>query len=104
MRALLCGLLLSVFATSASAEYAFQIENNTDSKILAIVVSEDGENWGAFDIGAGIEAGTVADLVWDSSTDDSGCVWYFMASFADGSDSDLVEFDFCDDELVIQFD
>ncbi|WP_395792975.1 hypothetical protein [Aquimonas sp.] len=104
MRGLLCALALLLTSSSAFAEYAFQIENNTDSKIDAIVVSEDGENWGAFDIGAGIAAGATADLTWDSSTDESGCTWYFMASFADGSESDVVEFDFCEEELVIQFD
>lgn len=103
MRGLLCALALLMASPAAFAEYAFQIENNTDSKIVAIVVSEDGEDWGAFDIGSGIPAGRTADLVWDSSTDGSGCGWYFMARFDDGSDSDLVAFDFCEDELVIQF-
>lgn len=104
MRAMLCALVLLIGSSTASAEYAFQIENNTDQKIVAIVVSEDGEDWGAFDIGSGIDAGETADLVWDASTDESGCNWYFMAHFEDDSDSDLVAFDFCDDELVIQFD
>ena len=103
MRGLLCALALLLASSSAFAEYAFQIENNTASKIDAIVVSEDGENWGAFDIGSGIPAGTTADMTWDSSTDDSGCTWYFMATFVDGSESEVVEFDFCDEELVIQF-
>lgn len=104
MRGLLCALVLAAVSTSAFADYEFQIENNTDSRIDAIVVSEDGEDWGAFDIGGGIPAGATADMVWDSSTNGSGCVWYFMASFADGSESDLVEFDFCEDELVIHFE
>lgn len=104
MRGLLCALVLSCASSSAFAEYAFQIENNTDRKIVAVVVSENGEDWGAFDIGSGIAAGATADMVWDASTDESGCGWYFMARFADGSDSDVVEFDFCEDELVIQFD
>jgi len=104
MRGLLCTLALMMASPAAFAEYAFQIENNTDQKIVAIVVSEDGEDWGAFDIGSGIDAGETADLVWDASTDESGCNWYFMARFEDDSDSELVAFDFCDDELVIQFD
>lgn len=103
MRGLLCGLVLLFASSSAFAGYAFQIENNTDNDIVAIVVSEDGEDWGAFDIGSGIPAGVTADMVWDASTDESGCVWYFMAAFEDGSDSDVVEFDFCDDQLVIEF-
>lgn len=104
MRGVLCAVALMMASSSAFAEFAFQIENNTASKIDAIVVSEDGENWSAFDIGKGIAAGTTANMVWDSSTDESGCTWYFMASFADGSESEVVEFDFCEDELVIQFD
>jgi len=103
MRGLLCALALLTFATTASAEYAFQIENNTDSRIDAVVVSEDGEHWGAFDIGSGINAGATANMTWDASTDESGCTWYFMATFEDGSNSDVVEFDFCEEELVIQF-
>jgi hypothetical protein len=104
MRELLCALVLLTASSVASAEYAFKIENNTDSRVVAVVVSEDGENWGAFEIGSGIEAGTTADMVWDASTDESGCMWYFMAAFEDGSDSDVVEFDFCEDELTVQFD
>jgi hypothetical protein len=103
MRGLLCALVLSMASSLVCAEYAFQIENNTDSKIVAVVVSEDGKDWGAFNIGGGIGAGATVDMVWDSSTDESGCVWYFMAAFEDDSNSDVVEFDFCSDELVIQF-
>jgi hypothetical protein len=104
MRNLLLALVLLMASSVACADYAFQIENNTDSDIVAIVVSEDAEDWGAFDIGSGIAAGSTADMAWDSSTDESGCTWYFMAAFEDGSDSEVVEFDFCDEELVIQFD
>jgi hypothetical protein len=104
MRGLLCALALALVSTSAFADYEFQIENNTDSAIDAIVVSENGEDWGAFDIGSGIPAGATADLVWDSSTNGSGCEWYFMASFEDGSYSEPVAFDFCEDALVISFE
>lgn len=104
MRGWLCAFVLLLASPAAFAEYQFQIENNSGQDIVAVVVSEDGEDWGAFDIGAGIPAGVTADMVWASSTDESGCVWYFMAAFADGSDSDVVEFDFCEDELVIQFE
>lgn len=104
MRGWLCAFILLLASPAAFAEYQFQIENNTDQDIVAVVVSEDGEDWGAFDIGSGIPAGVTADMVWDSSTNNSGCVWYFMAAFEDGSDSDVVEFNFCEDELVIQFE
>ncbi|MBK8285814.1 MAG: hypothetical protein IPK97_13610 [Ahniella sp.] len=96
-------VILATMSLSASAEYSFEIANNTDSDIVGIVVSEDGENWGKFNIGEGIEAGTTSKLVWDSSTDDSGCEFFFMARFSDGSDSELTAFDFCEEDLVLEF-
>jgi hypothetical protein len=42
-------------------------------------------------------------MQWDDSTDESSCEWSFMATFADGSESEAVDFDFCEDELVIEF-
>lgn len=96
-------VILASMSFSASAEYSFEVANNTDSDIVGLVVSEDGETWGKFNIGKGIKAGTTTKLVWDSSTDDSGCEWYFMAGFADGSDSEVTSFDFCEEDLVLEF-
>lgn len=96
-------LALAVMSGSVFAEYSFNVSNNTAHKITGIEVSEDGESWGKFDIGSGIPAGTTSKLVWDSSTDDSGCEWTFRATFADGSESEDVDFDFCEENLELEF-
>ncbi len=92
-----------VFAKS-TPDYKFKIHNNTKQKIVAIQVREEGKNeWGDFDIGDGIAAGATDEMVWDKSTDNSSCNWFFKAKFADGDWSDAVKFDFCEKNLVIEF-
>lgn len=97
--AMVVGLAL---VASAAMAYDFQVINSTDSKITALVASEDGENWGAFNIGNGIAAGATAQLVWSPETDDTGCEWVIVATFADGSNSEPNAFDFCADELTLE--
>lgn len=104
MRHLILAACLLATPALSQAAYTFTIENNTESKITGIEVSEDGESWGDFDVGKGIAAGTAVEATWDSSTDDSGCEWQFRATFDDGSTSDAVAFDFCEEDLVINFE
>jgi hypothetical protein len=85
------------------AEYRFKVHNNTKQDIKKIEVSEDGKKWGEFDIGSGIKAGATDELVWAKSTDKEGCEQYFRATFADGERSDAVKFDFCEKDLVLEF-
>ncbi len=87
-----------------SNDYSFKVTNNTDAKIVKLLASEDGTKYGFFSIGAGIAVGKSMTLVWDKSTDESGCEWYFKAVFADNSESEAVPFDFCEDELELVFD
>jgi hypothetical protein len=95
-------LLLSV---SAFAEdYSFKVSNNTESKIKKILVSEDGKKFGFFDIGAGIEPGKTVTLVWDSSTNGEDCEQYFKAVFANGEESEAQKFDFCEDDVTLEFE
>jgi hypothetical protein len=101
-RALLVAAL-ALLSGSAFAEYSFNLHNNTANKIVTIQVSDDGETWGKFDIGSGIPAGTTSKLVWDASTDDGACEWTFRATFADGSESEDVDFDFCEENLELEF-
>lgn len=84
--------------------YSFTLTNNTDSRITKVEVSEDGESWGFFDIGGGLTAGSSSEMVWDPSTDDSNCEWQVRATFADESISDPAAFDFCEEDLEIEFD
>jgi hypothetical protein len=90
-------------AFAKSNEYRFKVHNNTKQAIKKIHVSEDGKQWGQFDIGDGIAAGATDELVWDKSTDSSNCEWWFKAQFSDGEWSDAVKFNFCEKGLVLEF-
>lgn len=95
---------LFLLAAPVHAEYSFEVLNSTDEDIIALEASEDGKRWGAFDIGDGIESGDSSTLVWSRSTDNSGCEWYFRAYFSDDTWSRPQVFDFCEDELVLEFE
>ena len=84
-------------------EYKFKVRNNNNVAIKKIQVSDDGKNWGYFDIGNGIAAGATQELVWDKSTDNGACEWYFKAIWSDGEASSAAKFDFCEKDLVIEF-
>jgi hypothetical protein len=91
------------FAKSLN-DYKFKIHNNTRQKIVAVQVREKGtKEWGVFDVGDGIAAGATEEMVWDKETDNSKCDWDFKAKFANGEWSDAVSFDFCEKNLVIEF-
>ena len=99
-------LMLMSFTLSFAkpqVEYKFKVHNNTKVAIKKIQVSEDGKTWGYFDIGSGIAAGATVELVWDKSTDNGACQWYFKAVWSDGDVSDAAKFDFCEKDLVIEF-
>jgi len=103
---LAAALLMMSFTLSVAkphADYKFKVHNNTKLAIKKIQVSEDGKKWGFFDIGDGIEAGATDELVWDKSTDNGGCEWYFKAVWSDGEESDAVKFDFCEKGLTLEF-
>ena len=104
MRPFLLAALLFAVPAVGQAAYTFTISNNTDQDIVGIEVSEDGESWGEFDVGEGIPAGGSAEATWAEHTDDSNCEWEFRAEFEDGSVSDAVAFDFCEDDLTIEFE
>jgi hypothetical protein len=85
-------------------EYSFKVTNNTDTKITKILVSEDGEEYGFFNIGSGINPGKTVTLVWDSSTNGESCQQYFKAVFVNSEESEPQQFDFCEDEVEIEFE
>lgn len=95
-------LVMSVSAFGDS--YKFQVTNNTDTPIKQILVSEDGEEYGMFKIGAGIAPGKTVTLVWDQSTEGENCEQYFKAVFANGEESEPQSFDFCEEEVHIEFE
>jgi hypothetical protein len=42
-------------------------------------------------------------LNWDKSTNDSNCKWYIKAVYADDTISKAGKFDFCEDDLLLDF-
>ena len=91
------------FHATSKVDYKFKVHNNTKVAITKILVSEDGKKWGFFDIGDGIAPGATEELVWDKSTDNGNCEQYFKAVFANGEESEPVEFDFCEKNLTLEF-
>ena len=98
-------VLMSFTAAFAQSneEFSFKVTNNTDTTIKKLLVSQDGKKYGYFDIGKGIASGATVTMVWDKSTNNEKCVQYFKAVFADGSESEPVKFDFCEEELELEF-
>lgn len=93
---------LNVMAASDD-QYSFKVTNITDAKIVKLLASEDGESYLNFDIGKGIKPGETVTLNWDKKTNDAGCKWYLKAVFADGSKSKAKRFDFCEEDLELEF-
>ena len=101
-----CALLLITFvprvALSAD-EYSFKVKNTTKELITKILVSEDGEKYGYFDIGDGIKPGETMTLVWDKSTNSGSCHQWFKAVWESGEEGKPVKFDFCEKDLLLEF-
>ena len=96
--------LLMVAAVASADEYKFKVHNNTKQAIKKILVSEDGKEYGFFDIGAGIKPGATVTLVWDQSTNGESCEQYFKAVFANGEESEAATFDFCESDVALEFE
>jgi len=87
----------------AAEEWYFYVENQADSRIVKLQVSENKKRWGDFDIGRGIAPGKSVKLVWDASTDNEGCNQWIRVKYADGSSSEPAKFNFCknlDDPII----
>ncbi len=85
------------------SEYSFKVINKTNVRITKILVAESGEKYKPFDIGAGIGPGKTVTLVWSSSTDHESCKQWVKAVYADKSESKPAKFDFCEEDLEIEF-
>ena len=89
---------------ASTVEYTYKVHNKSRSTITALLASEDGKTYGAFDIGKGIAPGQTVTLVWDKSTDEGNCEQWIKAKFADGGVSPAAKFDFCEKDLVLEFE
>ncbi len=98
-----CACALLSLANATEGSFSFKVKNTTSHTIKKLLASEDGETYGNFDIGAGIAPGKEAELVWDKSTDDGKCEWWFKAVFDDGEEAEAVKFDFCEEDLTLEF-
>ena len=95
--------VITLQVSNALAEYSFTVENSAETSITELLVSEDGDKWGHFDVGSGIAPGETAKLVWDKNTDDESCSQSIKAVYADGSYSQPANFDFCQEtDLVFE--
>lgn len=93
-----------IVATAAHAEeFSFTATNTTKTAITGILVSENKNDWGYFDIGSGIKPGATTNLVWDQSTNSESCDQWVKATYADGTESEPAKFDFCESGLKIDF-
>ena len=96
------GLLAIQILPALASEYTFTVTNNTSAPIREVFVSEDGENWGYFDLGGtSIPPRGTVELEWNESTNNSGCDWWLQVTFSNGEESDAVEFDFCDNPEIV---
>lgn len=85
------------------AQYTFKVHNGNVQKITGLLASEDGKKFSNFAIGAGIKVGETVTLNWDKSTNKSDCNWYIKAVYADKSVGEAVKFNFCDEDVLIDF-
>ena len=97
-------VLVGVSAPLVHAQFRFKVHNKTRHTIVSLVASESGEEAGEFDVGKGIRPGQTMTLEWDRSTDDSNCEWAFSAVYDDGSYSEPVMINFCEDNLELVFE
>lgn len=100
---LFAALLVLSASTMFAKEYKFKVHNGSSSKITKLLASEDGKEYGNFDIGSGIAKGATVQMVWAESTNSGSCEQYFKAVFADGSESAAQKFDFCEEDLTLDF-
>jgi hypothetical protein len=90
-------------AKAKPMDYRYKVHNLSSSRITQLMASDDGKKYLPFDIGAGIKPGETMELVWDKSTDNGACEWWVKAAFADGGVSPAAQFDFCEEDLVLEF-
>jgi hypothetical protein len=102
---MVCVMAIGLTLTCAMAadDYSFTLHNNTKVTITKILVSQDKNEWGEFDIGSGIKAGETSTLSWDQSTNNEECKQWVKAVFSDKTESPPSKIDFCEKGLALEF-
>src|SRR3954447_9626317 len=105
IKVLFLALVITTLAavTASADEYKFKVTNSTKTVITKILVSQDGNKYGFFDIGKGIKPGQTVELVWDQSTNNEACKQHVKAVYADGAESEPAMFDFCESDVALEF-
>lgn len=78
-------------------QWYFWVQNNTDTGIQKLQVSQNKKTWGYFDIGRGVAPGQKMKIIWDEFTNQEPCGQWIKAMFYDGSESEPSQIDFCKD-------
>ena len=94
--------LASIFANPVKAEeYKFTVQNNTDTAISQVLVSEDGKTWGYFSLESNIAPKSEGEMVWGEHTNHEACNQWIKVGFEDGSMSEAEKFDFCTNPSLV---
>lgn len=94
--------LASIFANPVKAEeYKFTVQNNTDTAISQVLVSEDGETWGYFNLDSNIAPDTEGEMVWGEHTNHEACSQWIKIGYVDGTITEPAKFDFCENPTLV---
>lgn len=103
-KAAVLSAFVAIAAPAFADDYSFVIHNKTDTKVVKVLVSEDKKEYAEFDLDGGIGAGKKATLVWDKSTNNQNCKQWIKVIYANGDESEITKFDFCEEDLVIELE
>lgn len=94
--------LVSIFANPTKAQdFTFTLQNNTDVAVSQVLVSEDGENWGYFNLESNIAPGTEGELVWGEHTNHEACSQWIKIGYVNGTITPPAKFDFCANPAIV---
>jgi hypothetical protein len=97
-------MLLSFTVSNAQdSEFSFRVTNNTRYTIKKLLVAEPDKTYKYFEIGAGVAPGKTVTLVWNKSTDEEDCEQWFKAVYSDGVESEAAMFNFCEEDVHLEF-
>jgi len=101
--ALVVVAFFSPAARGGDDDVSFKVRNNTKETSTKLLVAEDGDTYGFFDIGDGIEPGETETIIWDKSAHGESCHQWFKAVWESGKEGKPVKFDFCEKGLTLEF-